>query len=120
VAESVQEVYAAMDSVFIGPAERETTSLPLGPHGEQLTIAEMLGRVERFASEDGIRLVQDGSQDSVAALKKILDDLHALLDAAARLSASSSPLPTQSFHSDRVHRSLIELSTRLEQASVLR
>ena len=115
VAESVQKVYAAMDSVFIGPAERETTSLPLGPNGEPLTLADLLGGVERFATEDGIRLVREGSQDSVIALQSTLDSQVALVDVAALLSASSSLLPTQSFHSDGVHRSLVELAAYLDK-----
>ena len=50
VAELVQELYFVMDSVFLGAAERQTVRLRTG-----LTIAELFGWVERFATEEALR-----------------------------------------------------------------
>jgi hypothetical protein len=64
VAESVHEAYDAMDSVFFGPAERETTQLSL--NGEPwMTVAELLKWVEDSATVVFPRYMQDSGKDGV-------------------------------------------------------
>jgi hypothetical protein len=99
VAESVQEVNFTMDSVFLGPAERQTLQLnfsdsknkgltihdlPMPPPTRSgtftfpdgtspLFVAELLDWIDRFTSEEGPRLIQDAGKDGVSALKPTLD-----------------------------------------------
>ena len=98
VAESVQEVYFALDSVFVGPAERQVLELPfagrqipLSPPFEQgdgpkpeytfpadtpnLFVAELLDWVDRVATQEGVRLVREGGKDGILAFRRITDDL---------------------------------------------
>jgi len=63
VSESVRGVYDAMDSVFMGKAERDARYLETRP---PLTLSEALDWVERFATVEGPRLLQDGGKDGAA------------------------------------------------------
>jgi Carboxypeptidase regulatory-like domain len=102
VAESVQSVAFALDSVFVGPAERQTLELKFpadqpiwipylsGPGGgllaglgrfnfpdntPSLFVAELLEWVQRVASQEGPRLVKEGGKDGITAFKQIANDL---------------------------------------------
>jgi hypothetical protein len=120
VAESVQEVYYAMDSVFLGPAERQTTFVELTPDGEPkttLSIAEILGWVERFASEEAPRVIREGGKDGAISLQRTLKRLQSLVLALSKKSLENSGNPTPGFHTPRVSRSLSSLATQLKEAS---
>lgn len=89
VAESVHNVYFTMDSVFLGPAERQTIQLNLvdtstTPPQPQppLYMADLLEWVDRVVSQEGPRLIQDGGKDGVAALTPILAQLGTLVCAS--------------------------------------
>src|SRR5207237_6674124 len=106
VGESVQEVNFTMDSVFLGPAERQTLQLnflspppfqqlfvpnvPSSPspvpttkrfpyffpaYTSPLFVAELLDWIDRVASEEGPRLIQDAGKDGAVALSQTLDNL---------------------------------------------
>jgi hypothetical protein len=140
VAEAVQETYFAMDSVFLGPAERDITELELAGLTEGKTtrifVGELLQWVENFALDEGPRLIQEGGKIGVASsflptVKKL-----ARLVTAAAAESHSGPVvesttedassnngsgprvsPTAAFHSVRVGRALDELSYHLEKTS---
>lgn len=114
VAESVSEAYFAMDSVFLGPAERQTTRLKLG--GPPLTVAELLGWVERFALEEGPRIIHDAGKDGVFVLRPTLEKLTGLVLAAKDRAEQGRANPTPGFHTPRVQRALGELAGNLELA----
>jgi hypothetical protein len=65
VSESVDEVRFALDSVFIGPAERQTLKLDFGPDDEPLFAEDLFNWVQSFATEEGPRLIQDGGKYGV-------------------------------------------------------
>lgn len=73
LAQSVREAYEAMDSVFFGPAERQTARLPIT--GDPITVAELLEWVEDFATAEGPRLIQDSGKDGVAAFHGAVERL---------------------------------------------
>ena len=122
VGEAVDEVNFTMDSVFLGPAERQTLQLnyctdpvigtpppainipyyPVVPSSAQNTallqgtvvpqpgqplkfqflpftspmfIAELLDWINRVATEEGPRLIQDSGKDGVVALNPTIDNL---------------------------------------------
>jgi len=64
VAESVQELNFLMDSVFLGPAERQTILLNFGH--ESLFFTDLMNLVLN-ATQEGPRLFQDAGKDGVAA-----------------------------------------------------
>jgi len=66
LAETVDEVYSAMDSVYIGPAERLT--IRVGVPGKDLSVEELLSWVHTFATEEAPLLIQDGGRRGVEAV----------------------------------------------------
>jgi hypothetical protein len=124
VAESVQEAYFAMDSVFLGPAERRVTKLNLGK-GPPIFIGELLSWVERFALEEGPRLLKEaGKEGIIQAFSPTVAKLNNLVEAAAEVAGDDSTNPTPGFHTPRVQRAFEELSahlnTTLRLASTIR
>jgi hypothetical protein len=113
VAESVQEAYFAMDSVFLGPAERRVTKLDLGTN-PPIFIGELLSWVERFALEEGPRLLREGGKEGIIqAFGPTVAKLNNLVKGAAEESANNSSNPTPGFHTPRVQRAFEELSVHL-------
>jgi hypothetical protein len=66
-AETVEEVNFAMDSVFVGPAERQVVSFR-DQDGNKVLVSELLSWVTLFASEEAPRLVRDAGKRGAAAI----------------------------------------------------
>ena len=114
VLESVQETYFIMDSVFLGPAERQVTELNLD--GARFFLGEFLDWVNHFALEEGPRLIREGGKDGVInAFSPTIKRLRDLTVAAAKEAAQPSGNPTRGFHTFRVRRALEELTTDLNE-----
>jgi hypothetical protein len=111
IAESVQELEFKMDSVWLGEAERQTTKL-----GSGLTIAELLGWVERFASEEAPRLIEEAGKDGILALQPMLKKLQELVKKAWEESKKDSDNPQPGFHTERVRTGWQELLNHIERA----
>jgi hypothetical protein len=122
VAESVEETYFVMDSVFLGSAERQVTELHFDdPDLPAIFLGDLLSWVELFATNEGPRLIRDGGKDGVIeAFSKTADKLFRLVEATAELSDDNDDtgLPA-SFHTARVRRALGELRDQLENVSDL-
>lgn len=88
IAESVEEVRFSMDSVFIGPAERQTLAILLQLGGQQpfsMYVDDLLSWVETFAIEEGPRLVQDGGKYAVGdSFARQASNLQLLVQAATQ------------------------------------
>lgn len=66
IAETVNEVRFALNSVFIGPAERQTLLLQFEDRSlPAMFVEDMLQEIEDFVSSEGPRLLQDGGKISV-------------------------------------------------------
>ena len=111
VAESVDEVRFTLDSVFIGPAERQTLQLTF-KNGEPAMFAEDLYNwIQSFAAEEGPRLIQDGGKFAVQ---------NTFVPVAARLldlvtaSRNVSGVP-RGYHTARVQRALQQLEDELRE-----
>lgn len=88
LAASVQEAYDAMDSVFFGPAERQAKQIA----GSSISVEDLLGWIESFATAEGPQLLQDRSQHIVGfktAIQK-LEDLVRTASAVGTDAARSS------------------------------
>jgi len=84
IVESVQEVYAAMDSVFFGPEERQVAVLnfdnQLSNEVEPITVSELLTWIEQFASVESPQLIEDSGKDGVLIVSDTLQQLRDMLN----------------------------------------
>jgi 5-hydroxyisourate hydrolase-like protein (transthyretin family) len=137
-AESVTEVGFTLDSVFLGAAERlairltfpatdtdledsrnQTITVPGGT--PSILLGELLSWVERVASEEGPRLLQDGGKDGATALTPVLNRLRILVRASLVTTGSGTNQGLQSpdslpagYVTARVQRALVELAKYLD------
>jgi hypothetical protein len=136
IAESVREVEFALDSVFLGPSERQTLELrfppasasnPLPAPGATVArssppmfVSELLEWVERFATEEGRQLIDEGGKQAVVvAFRPTILLLQALVR-DARVSPAGAQDPTRmpdAYRRPRVQRSLAELESQLAAAA---
>jgi hypothetical protein len=66
IAETVDEVRFTLDSVFIGPNERQTLLLKFADHAlPPMFLEDVLVEIERFVEDEGPRLLRDGGKISV-------------------------------------------------------
>jgi hypothetical protein len=121
VAESVEETYFVMDSVFLGGAERQVLELHFSdPDLPAIFLGDLLSWVELFATDEGPRLIRDGGKDGVVeAFSKTVDKLERLVTATAELSAGGGAGLPASFRTARVRRALDELAGQLDNVSEL-
>jgi hypothetical protein len=85
IAETVDEVRFTLDSVFIGPNERQTLLLKFTDHSlPPMFLEDVLVEIERFVEDEGPRLLRDGGKISVTnnilpvvrTLKHMIEQAH--------------------------------------------
>ncbi len=147
-AEAVQQVYFTMDSVFLGPAERQTLLLDFsgtitvpevpgdddpGQKGKTFTfgdgdaplyVSELLDWVYRVVAEEAPRLVQDSGKDGVIAFFPVVNKLRKLVQGAkVRGAGGVQDLARQAlpagYGTPRVQRALDELADGLDDVTIL-
>lgn len=138
IGEGVDDLEFALDSVFIGPAERQVLQLDIAntpskgrirlsrgrtaqgnvPDQAPVFLGDLLAWVRRAATVEGPQLIQDAGKDGVIAFATVLEQLRDLVAAAAALAQSTNGtgLPP-GFGTPRVQRTLKELATQLHQAA---
>jgi len=121
VAESVDEVRFTLDSVFIGPAERQSTKLtyPFVPELKAIFLEDLLSWIHNFAAEEGPRLITDGGKFGVQ--NTFTPVVRQLLSFIVNLPSSPSvanPLPA-GFFAPRVRLSLDDLVDQLQSLITL-
>jgi hypothetical protein len=111
IAETVDEVRFTLDSVFIGPAERQTLQLNF-KNGEPAMFAEDLYNwIQAFASEEGPRLIQDGGKFAVQnTFVPVADRLLDLVVASRNVSG----VP-RGYHTARVQRAIQQLEDEIRE-----
>lgn len=115
VAESVDETTFAMDSVFLGPAERQTVRIdfPLNVAPAPMYVDELLTWVRNYASAEGTRIVEDGGKIGVRSIVPTLQLLQNLVqNSVGRIRHPAARHP-------RVRRTLVELASQLSEAARL-
>ena len=114
VAEQVDEVEFAMDSVFLGPAERLTVRIDFpAAVAPPMVVDDLLSWVRTLASEEGPRIIQDGGRAGARAVVPTLDRLRNLTQSVnGRIRHPGARHP-------RVQRTLEELGLQLERAAQL-
>jgi hypothetical protein len=115
VAESVDEVRFTLDSVFIGPAERQTLKLQFAPGDQPLFAEDLFNWVQSFATDEGPRLIQDGGKYGVQfSFLPIVQQLAHLVKTA------NDPNPLDhGFRTFRVQRALKQLGEELDELVAL-
>jgi hypothetical protein len=111
VAESVDEVRFTLDSVFIGPAERQTMLLDFGGGQSPMFLEDLLTWARSFATDEGPRLVQDGGKFGVQ--NTFLPVTSTLFNLISNAQNSTGPLP-QGFGTPRVTLALEDLAEQLK------
>jgi hypothetical protein len=130
VGEAVQEVKFAMDSVFLGPAERQTVVLDFtalktpdppdlvaGPPAlDPITISELFDWVTAVSADELPRAIEESGKEGVIALFSTLELVGRYVEATEQLSAQRTNNPTPKFHNVRVTTSLANLQVVVTEA----
>jgi hypothetical protein len=117
-AESVDEVCAAMDSVFVGPAERQVASFTVPGYDHPLLVSEVLDWVTSFTTDEAPRQIQDGGRRGVAAIQPTAILLEKLVRQLIAAIPTDPGLPKGMQHA-RVRFPLQELRGYLDQIQLL-
>jgi hypothetical protein len=121
VAEAVNEVRFTLDSVFIGPAERQTLQIDFANAANpSMFLEDLFTWIDGFASDEGPRLIQDGGKFAVGEsfvpistrLQQLVDGL--LIQGSQGQPQNASGLP-KGYKTQRVQRSIEELAGQLKQ-----
>jgi hypothetical protein len=119
IAESVNEVRFTLDSVFIGPAERQTLKIVFKSLDDApMFLEDLFAWIDSFASEEGPRLIQDGGKfavgESFVPITIRLQRLVRELVKGGQQPQNFDNLPP-GYRTARVQRSLEELAGQLQQ-----
>jgi hypothetical protein len=113
VAESVDEVSAALDSVFVGSAERTVARFTTGPRTSML-VSELLTWISAFATQEAPELVQQAGRRGMGPVQSTGTQLIGLVARLATAITADPGLPAGMRH-PRVRHPLEELRTYLGQ-----
>jgi hypothetical protein len=117
VAESADEVVAALDSVFVGSAEQTVARFSIGG-GQTLLVSELLSWVSSFAGQEAPELVQQGGRRAMGPVTATASRLDELVGRLLAAIDSDLGLPEGMRH-PRVRNPLTELRTYLGQVNQL-
>jgi hypothetical protein len=115
IAETVNEVRFALDSVFIGPNERQTLLLkfPDGSKFPSMYLEDVLDEVDSFVTNEGPRLLRDGGKISVTNnILPVVRDLKDMIELTRDQKDYDVP---KGFRTARVRRAIDDLTGQLDQ-----
>jgi hypothetical protein len=113
ITETVNELRFALDSVFIGPSERQTLLLEFGDGSAPMFLEDVLDEVESFAIEEGPRLLRDGGRISVTNnILPVVQSLQNLVE-QAHTPTNLDELP-DGFKTARVRNAIDDLEDQLD------
>ncbi len=115
ISDAVDEVRFALDSVFIGAAERQTLPLSFGPPANGMYAEDFLQWIQNFAEDEAPIYVQQGGKFGIGnSLLPIAQRLHGM----ARDLKHQHGLPP-GFYTSRVERTIDSLIKELGQLVTL-
>jgi hypothetical protein len=114
ISETVDEVRFALDSVFIGPNERQTLLLEFTDPGlAPMFLEDALEEIKKLTVSEGPRLLRDGGKISVTNnILPVVESLQNLVE-QAHTPSNLADLP-DGFRTARVRNSLDDLQDQLE------
>jgi hypothetical protein len=120
VSQAVKDVEFAMDSVFLGAAERQTILLDFTSIGAEssLFIAELLDWVDSAASKELPAQLQDSGKDAIGTVKDVVGTLQRFVQAALLPQQPLKGLPP-GYRTPRVQRALRLLADSLRETQRL-
>lgn len=115
IAETVNEVRFVLDSVFIGPNERQTLLLEFTDNTlPPMFLEDVLVEVENFVTDEGPRLLRDGGKISVTNnIQPVVRSLEHMID-QAHDPENKKRLP-DGYNTTRVRHSLDDLQDQLRE-----
>ncbi len=117
IAETVNEVRFTLDSVFIGPNERQQLLLDFKDL-PSMYMEDLLREIEDFVTDEGPRLIRDGGRIGISNnLMPVVSTLIAMIK-EARNPQNLGALP-DGFRTPRVRNSLDDLRDQLAQLQIL-
>jgi hypothetical protein len=114
IAETVNELRFSLDSVFIGPSERQTLLLQFANNIPPIFLEDMLQQVETFVSNEGPGLLQNGGRISVT--NNVLPVMNSFFQMVrgARRPVNLRQLP-DGYRTVRVQRALDDLRDQINE-----
>jgi hypothetical protein len=114
IGETVGEVRFALDSVFIGPSERQTLQLEFGNGDPAMFVEDILSWTEAFAKDEGPQLIQNAGKLGVGdGFIPVVDKLQALVG-EARHPKNIDDLP-DGYRTIRVRHAMKDLQDQLAE-----
>jgi hypothetical protein len=118
IAETINEVRFTLDSVFIGPNERQQLLIPFKDGLHSMYLEDILREIEDFVSDEGPRLIRDGGR--VAVGNNLLPVVGTMIGMIRDARHPHRPdLLPDGYRTTRVRNSLDDLRTQLEQLEIL-
>jgi hypothetical protein len=118
IVETVNEVRFTLDSVFIGPNERQQLLIQFTSGLPSMYLEDILREIEEFASDEGPRLIRDGGRIAVHNnLQPVMRTLITMIR-EARNPGNLGLLP-EGYRTPRVRNSMDDLRAQLEQLEIL-
>lgn len=118
IAETVNEVRFTLDSVFIGPNERQQLLIKFRDGLPSMYLEDILREIEDFVTDEGPRLIRDGGRIAVRNnLQPVVNTLIRMIR-EARNPADPHILP-DGYRTPRVRNSMDDLRAQLEQLEIL-
>lgn len=114
IAETVNELRFALDSVFIGPSERQTLLLQFANNIPAIFLEDMLEEIESFVSDEGPGLLQNGGRISVT--NNVLPVMNSFFQMVreARRPVNLRQLP-DGYRTVRVQRAIDDLRDQISE-----
>jgi hypothetical protein len=118
IGETVAEVRFTLDSVFIGPSERQTLQLEFASGDPAMFIEDLLTWAESFAKDEGPQLIQNAGKLGVGdGFLPVVNTLTTLVT-GARHPLNEKDLP-DGYRTIRVKHALQDLEDQLEELARL-
>jgi|HubBroStandDraft_6_1064221.scaffolds.fasta_scaffold114395_2 hypothetical protein len=118
IGETVGEVRFALDSVFIGPSERQTLQLEFASGDPAMFIEDLLSWAESFAKDEGPQLIQNAGKLGVGGgFLPVVQTLTTLVT-GARHPKNEKDLP-DGYRTIRVKHALQDLQDQLKELTSL-
>jgi len=114
IAETVNELRFALDSVFSGPNERQTLLLEFDDNSlPPMFLEDVLDEVDNFVAEEGPRLLRDGGKISITNnILPVIDTLRRMIQGAHNPKDQKKRVP-DGFRTARVRHALDDLQKQL-------
>lgn len=111
IIETVNEVRFTLDSVFIGPNERQQLLLDFGGTPPSMYLEDILHEIELFMGDEGPRLIRDAGRIGVFQnLEPVIDTYIEMVTAAEHPQNKNLP---DGYNTIRVQNALDDLNTQL-------